>query len=94
MKPHKCPCSAEEMNRRKHDKECDKDRNHNDSCSCRVLLSGIAEGDTVQVFTNNPEPVFGILENVVDGKILQVRNAAAGTLTNICCSKINYISRL
>lgn len=93
LKQYKCQRSTKEFDCHKHDKDKgkDKEKHHSDGCSCRDLLQGIAEGDTIVVYTNNPTPVTGIFENIADGKVLQLRD---GNLINICCSKINYIVRL
>lgn len=87
MKQHNCQGSTK--GQEQHNSE--KVRAQSEGCSCRSLLAGIAEGDTITVYTNNPTPITGVLENIVDKKVLQLRSA--GTLVNICCSKINYIVR-
>lgn len=89
MKQYKCQRPTKEFDCHKHGKG--KENHHSDGCSCGDLLQGIAEGDTIVVYTNNPAPVTGIFENIAGGKVLQIRD---GNLINICCSKINYIVRL
>lgn len=87
MKQTKCQGAVKGQEHHNYEKESAQ----SEGCSCRSLLSGIAEGDTITVYTNNPTPITGVLENIVDRKVLQLRSA--GTLVNICCSKVNYIVR-